>query len=224
MNCSNCSAPLRPKSNICRYCGTVNDVDLRTLPGRHEVGPRGDRPCPRCGVHMHSIDIGVDGGFLIERCKTCFGLFFDAGELEALIDASASQVVRIDHDRLATLIEEEGGTESRVKYVKCPVCQKLMNRRSYGARSGVVTDTCKEHGVWLDGGELRRIVHWSRAGGQVHDERRKDEEEKQTERRRRAAEKFEVDSSFSALPDEFGYRREFTLSDGLLGAILRLFR
>jgi len=222
MNCSNCAAPIPAKSNICRFCGTVNDTDLRQVSDSTHVGPQGDRPCPRCGVLMNSIDIGMDGGFVIERCATCYGLFFDTGELESLVDASTSDVVRIDREKINTLIEEEGGVETNVKYVKCPVCHELMNRRAYGARSGVVADTCKAHGVWLDGGELRRILNWAKAGGQIHADRRKKEEEERAERQKRTAKALDSERAFGGLGSELG--ESDAMASGLLGVLLRLFR
>ncbi len=181
MDCVRCGAPLRPKSNICAYCGAVNDTDLRAIHPEAGRGPQTDRTCPRCDVPMHSLDLGIEGKFLIERCDKCMGIFFDPGELGALIDTSVSNVHAVDYQRMRNLIEEEGIERERIAmYVKCPVCRKLMNRRSYGARSGVITDTCKDHGVWLDGGELGQILKWVKAGGQIHAEKR----ERQREQRK----------------------------------------
>ena len=42
-----------------------------------------------------------------------------------------------------------------------------MNRVNYGQSSGVIADQCRDHGVHLDAGELRRILSWVRAGGRV---------------------------------------------------------
>jgi len=42
----------------------------------------------------------------------------------------------------------------------------MMIRRNFGRRSGVVMDVCRDHGTWLDGGELAQIIKWSTAGGQ----------------------------------------------------------
>jgi Zn-finger nucleic acid-binding protein len=33
----------------------------------------------------------------------------------------------------------------------------------------VVVDQCRNHGVWLEGGELHRLMEWKKAGGQVLD-------------------------------------------------------
>jgi Zn-finger nucleic acid-binding protein len=75
-----------------------------------------------------------------------------------------------------------------VTYIKCPVCAKLMNRVNFGAKSGVIVDRCKEHGVWLDGGELRHLFEWMKAGGKLLDQEKqeqlkKDEAQQQQERR-----------------------------------------
>jgi Zn-finger nucleic acid-binding protein len=42
-----------------------------------------------------------------------------------------------------------------------------MQRMNYKAISGVIVDRCLRHGVWLDGGELRQIFEWKKAGGEV---------------------------------------------------------
>jgi Zn-finger nucleic acid-binding protein len=66
-----------------------------------------------------------------------------------------------------------------------------MNRSAYGLRSGVVVDFCREHGVWLDGGELERLRQWVAAGGhvlhaRVAEERRGEEARREAQRRRSA--------------------------------------
>lgn len=55
--------------------------------------------------------------------------------------------------------------EQAVKYLNCPVCQKVMNRQQFGRMSGVIVDTCKQHGVWFDGGELHAVVQFVTRGG-----------------------------------------------------------
>ena len=41
-----------------------------------------------------------------------------------------------------------------------------MNSQNLGRRSGVLVDLCRVHGIWLDGGELRKVCEWWRAGGE----------------------------------------------------------
>jgi Zn-finger nucleic acid-binding protein len=40
-----------------------------------------------------------------------------------------------------------------------------MNRNNFARSSGVVIDTCKQHGIWFDAEELPRIVEFIRKGG-----------------------------------------------------------
>ncbi len=182
MDCVKCGAPLPPRTDICAYCGAVNDTDLRTIQAAFAKGPASDRLCPRCNEVMGTIDLRVGGKLLVERCDRCLGIFFDPKELESLLDVSVKKtLIEVDRERMNQLIEEHGRLGAApINYIKCPVCQELMNRHNFGARSGVVVDVCKAHGIWLDGGELGRLVKWARAGGLNYaDERRKDEARKE---------------------------------------------
>ena len=52
-----------------------------------------------------------------------------------------------------------------VQYRPCPDCHQRMNRVNYARHSGVVLDVCKEHGLWFDKDELRRVLAFISAGG-----------------------------------------------------------
>lgn len=169
MDCSNCGAPLPAKSNVCTFCKTLNEADFRTLrSGASKKGSSG-RDCPRCRTTMQIVQLSEGGGVEIDRCETCFGIFFDPGELETTLERSEASATDVDRGRLDQLIEEERKTDQDVvRYCPCPDCGHLMNRKAFGPRAGVVMDHCKEHGVWLDGGELAQLVKWARAGGREH--------------------------------------------------------
>ena len=47
----------------------------------------------------------------------------------------------------------------------CVRCGKLMNRKMFKKISGVVIDVCRDHGVWLDEGELAQIRSFIANGG-----------------------------------------------------------
>jgi len=178
-NCSNCSAPLPLNSVKCDYCGSRNDVDLTGVHYNTVHSCDTARLCPVCTAPLKTIDLGIAGKFFMERCEECLGLFFDPGELEALLEYSVRNVFEINQSRLE-LFKLSTQTNSRVAaYVKCPICSKMMNRINFGARSGVVIDRCREHGVWLDAGELRQLCEWMKAGGQLLAKERKEEREKE---------------------------------------------
>ena len=190
-HCANCGAPLAGGHRVCQFCGMQNDIDLH---GVHEftvVRPESERICPRCDKPLQTIDLKVEGTFLIERCKTCQGMFFDPNELEALLDKSVSNVYGVDLKLVNQLANERLHSDFPASYIKCPICRKLMNRLNYGTRSGVVVDWCRDHGVWVDSGELRRLLEWTKAGGQILDQKREErsKHDKEREARRKARER-----------------------------------
>lgn len=169
MDCSRCSALLPPKSNICKYCGAVNDTDLKGI--RVESNPQGDghRQCPRCNCSLEAIAVATKNKILIDRCRECLGVFFDLGELETIMTEVTDNIFEIDRMKLNKLLSEEGIEKNwPVVYLKCPDCENLMNREILGAASGILIDKCRNHGIWLDGGELGRALKWFKAGGKDH--------------------------------------------------------
>lgn len=170
-NCANCSAPLPQNSIKCDYCGSRNDVDLKGVHYYTTHESDSERSCPRCGIALQTVDLKLDGKFLIERCEQCLGLFFDNNELEALLDATVTKAFTVNSARLDQISAARSG-EYGISYVKCPVCANMMNRVNFGAKSGVIVDRCREHGVWLDGGELRQLCEWVKAGGKILDRQR----------------------------------------------------
>ncbi len=178
-NCTNCSAPLPSNSVNCAYCGSRNNVDLTNINFYTTHETESERICPVCTIPLETVDLGIDGKFFIERCKECLGLFFDPGELEALLEDTVKNVFEINRSRLAQFNLSDITPSRSATYVKCPVCANLMNRINFGARSGVVIDRCKEHGVWLDAGELRQLSEWMKAGGKLLDNERAAERQKE---------------------------------------------
>lgn len=226
MDCSNCAAPLPAKSNLCAFCGTLNDTDLRAIEVRGDVGPTTERVCPRCNEQLHSITLNVGTPLVVERCTKCLGIFFDPGELETLIEAGVSHVMHIDFNRMATLSEEEGPADiPLVTYVKCPQCQKTMNREAYGARSGVIVDVCRADGVWLDGSELGRILKWVKAGGQIYADKRLHERKRSEERKKKnLAKQAKMESTSGGLYVGDVHRPSGDLLWDILSAVARLIR
>lgn len=181
-NCTNCSAPLPSNSIICAYCKSRNDTDLKGIHHYTTHAIESARTCPRCHVSLRTIDLKVNGTFLIERCDQCLGLFFDPQELEALLEATVSNVFDINRSKLDDINNRLRPTDMPVTYIKCPVCANHMHRVNFGSKSGVIVDRCRDHGVWLDGGELRHLFEWMKAGGKLLAQEREQQLRKETER------------------------------------------
>lgn len=217
-NCCNCSAPLPANSTLCKYCGTRNEVDLKGLYRSEGQAPESDRICPRCSVKMRTINISEDEPFLIEQCEKCYGLFFDPGELDLLLKRSVDNVFAVKYKRLEQLKEMKRSQEYGVTYIDCPVCRKLMNRINFGGGSGVIIDKCRDHGVWLDGGELRQIMEWVKAGGMKHrEEIDKQKEKLEMKRMARNAQMPPQDMQFDNRP--YGHGGGADLGDMLIGFV-----
>lgn len=184
-NCSSCSAPLPPNSIKCQYCGSRNDIDLAGIHYNTTHELESPRICPRCSIPLRTINVETGGTFLIERCEQCLGLFFDPGELEALLEATVSNVFVVNRGEIDSINSSLRSGDYGVNYVKCPDCAQFMNRVNFGAKSGVIVDRCKDHGVWLDGGELRHLFEWMKAGGKLLDEERREQQKKEADRQSR---------------------------------------
>ncbi|MFZ3209075.1 MAG: zf-TFIIB domain-containing protein [Geobacteraceae bacterium] len=206
-NCSNCSATLLPNSIQCEYCGSRNDIDLKGINYYTANETESERICPRCKIGLITIDLKMNGKFLIERCDECLGLFFDPGELEALLEATVSNVFFINRSQLDNINSTKRSGDYGVSYINCPICSKLMNRVNFGTKSGVIVDRCKDHGVWLDGGELRHLFEWMKAGGKLLQQEREEqlkkieEQEQEGERRKKQTQS----ASGGVYPDDSGF-------------------
>ncbi|OAI02680.1 hypothetical protein A1353_15660 [Methylomonas methanica] len=166
-NCTSCSAPLPANTQYCSYCGVRNDIDLQ---GKHDyqvIDSTSERVCPECAQSLQTISLDTAGSLHIERCANCYGLFFDPGEIETLLDSAVAPVVTVNLELLSNINQDRYPKNATVKYLKCPVCQVLMNRVIYGYRSGVIIDQCRSHGIWLDGGQISHLLEWKKAGGQI---------------------------------------------------------
>lgn len=103
------------------------------------------RKCPGCGTLLEEIEYHKEK---VDRCPGCGGVFFDQGELEAIISL-------VDLFQNVTLAEKEINTISSREHqreLECPVCTKIMLKRDV---AGTVIDVCQTcRGIWLDEGEI----------------------------------------------------------------------
>lgn len=216
--CHSCSAPLPANTQFCRYCGVRNDIDIR---GKHEyriIDRQSARICPACNLRLQTIALDLQPPLEIERCRQCFGLFFDPGEVEALLDSTVSPVFEINSELLGNINNDRYPKNKPVKYQKCPVCRNLMNRVVFAHRSGVVIDQCKLHGIWLDGGEITHLLEWKKAGGQILHEKK--QMERQQQKRKTLSSKAEIDG---LLQRDVSFNLESDLLETVASLIFKVF-
>ena len=139
-------------SRFCARCGAEATRELLD-----DVTPI---PCPRCREPMQSLRLGDTNA---RECSACGGLWLDPESLQKLANGREAQAAVVS--LLAARIPTATAPVDAVRYFPCPSCTKLMNRVNFAHSSGVVLDVCKTHGVWLDRGELQRVLAFIAAGG-----------------------------------------------------------
>jgi Zn-finger nucleic acid-binding protein len=179
MECRNCGAPLPLHSDVCEFCRTLNDTDtVRLAPKSWYWGAFSHYLCPRCNVPLRGVTLDIGTEFDVLRCEKCLGFFFSPHtQLAEILEVAVPALKDIDFTRLANLVDESQKDNWPVTYIKCPICENQMHRRAYGQLSGVIVDTCKDHGIWLDGGEFGKLIRWARSGGREADDFRKPPQE-----------------------------------------------
>jgi Zn-finger nucleic acid-binding protein len=151
VTCASCFAPMFAGSRFCARCGAEATRELLA-----EATPL---PCPRCREPMQALRLGSTTA---RECSRCGGLWLDPQSLQRLSDAREERagVVSI----LAARVPAAAAPDV-VRYVPCPQCGRLMNRQNFAHSSGIVLDVCATHGVWLDRGELERVLGFVGGGG-----------------------------------------------------------
>lgn len=151
--CPGCYARARVDARFCMECGQ------RIAPQALAALPAGGA-CPRCEGELRSR--ALDGGGVIE-CAACGGMWLEPDALDGLARRAARELAV----PLPGQARPQRAVRDEARYLPCPQCGDRMVRRNYPARSGIVLDLCRAHGVWLDHGEIERVVDFARTAGEV---------------------------------------------------------
>ena len=121
---------------------------------------RGERYALRgCGT-LHRLALG---GVELDECSQCSGVWLTTDVFRRLCAEEERRAVFLGAELQARKTPTVAAPS--VRYVPCPECARLMNRVNFGKRSGIIVDSCSQHGTWCDADELRRVVEWVRDGG-----------------------------------------------------------
>ena len=165
VRCANCYHMNVPDAVHCSGCG-------RNL-GLEPLGESDQLRCPDCAVQFEAFSAGPG---LLHDCPRCGGQFVEHALLHELLERR-EVYGRAAPRRMAS----SNPLEQPVRYVPCPSCGALMNRKNFGQTSGVIVDVCQQHGVWFDPGELPRVLAFVESGG-LERARRRDEERRHRQR------------------------------------------
>jgi Zn-finger nucleic acid-binding protein len=156
-----------PEALHCSGCG-------RQL-GLEPLGAPDQLACPDCRQPFEAF---VGGPGTLHDCSRCGGQFVEHALLKDLLERRAVYGMAAPRQPRRT-----NPITQPVRYLPCPACGSLMNRRNFGGCSGVIVDVCQKHGVWFDVGELPRIIAFVERGG-LDKARRRTEDQDRQERRR----------------------------------------
>ena len=106
--------------------------------------------CVVCGKPMIVVE---HEKIELDYCVDCSGVWFDAGEIELLLEKMQLESTGLEALHLA------GEAKSAEKRRRCPECRKKMKKEDLGHEPMIVIDACPDgDGLWFDGGEVGQVV------------------------------------------------------------------
>jgi len=91
----------------------------------------------------------------LDFCPDCAGVWFDAGELELLLETMQLEKSILSLDNILTSPEAKSTEKKR----KCPICRKKMKKATVGHDPEVQIDVCSRgDGLWFDAGEVGQLI------------------------------------------------------------------
>jgi Zn-finger nucleic acid-binding protein len=115
--------------------------------------------CPHCTAPLEILFVGPGYGSRIFACMSCRGVFMPA-RAWALLFADSAVANEIQNRVPMPSIR----VAETPPMMNCPACHQPMDRARFAAVSKSVINVCRfQHGVWVDAGELRRIISFEPA-------------------------------------------------------------
>jgi MFS transporter, PAT family, beta-lactamase induction signal transducer AmpG len=105
--------------------------------------------CPKCRADMEQFDYE---GIEVDRCTICNGIWFDAGEIDALRNKQAAATIDTGDART-------GKQRNAMRSYQCPRCSGAMVTVVGPGQTHILYETCGScNGSYLDAGELKDLV------------------------------------------------------------------
>jgi hypothetical protein len=91
----------------------------------------------------------------LDCCLSCSGVWFDAEELELLLEAMQLEGSNLSLDNILTSPEAKSAEKKR----HCPICGRKMKKATVGHEPEVIIDACSwGDGLWFDSGEVGPLM------------------------------------------------------------------
>jgi Zn-finger nucleic acid-binding protein len=108
--------------------------------------------CPTCRELMIVVE---QDKIELDHCLKCRGVWFDAGELELMLERMGLESGDLSLAKIMDLPD----AETKEKKRRCPICGHKMKKVHIGKEPEVLIDVCLwGDGLWFDGGEVHQII------------------------------------------------------------------
>jgi Zn-finger nucleic acid-binding protein len=160
MKCIYCSAPLPKQGLNCNYCNRLNPLNANLFETRETKMSK--HLCPCCQIALKRLETSTVN---LEYCNRCDGVLISEEEFENLIRYQVNPATTFNPYYLRFIQDYPRDNRKKSQFHPCPICSEMMSVINYKKNSGILLDICENHGIWLDGGELRQIIDWYAVGG-----------------------------------------------------------
>lgn len=116
--------------------------------------------CPRCSTPLTTLTIEGQAAL---ACPGNHGVWLDHAQLDAIVEDATDDATDAEEARAWRASDPDPLALSTEQFWTCPACSRTLKKDIWKYGSGVVVDTCPEHGVWVEPGELERLEAWSEA-------------------------------------------------------------
>ena len=108
--------------------------------------------CPACSNLMIVVE---HDKIELDYCPNCSGVWFDAGELELLVESAQREGDGLSLDSILTSPEAKSAEKRR----RCPICARRMKKATLGRKPEVLIDACpRGEGLWFDHDEVNQLI------------------------------------------------------------------
>ena len=108
--------------------------------------------CPACSSLMIVVE---HEKIELDYCPNCSGVWFDAQELELLVEAMQLGETSLSLDSILSSSEAMSTEKKR----NCPICARKMKKATVGHEPEVIIDACSwGDGLWFDSGEIGQLI------------------------------------------------------------------
>lgn len=117
-------------------------------------------PCVRCNTPLQPLELE---GQLVVACRAGHGIWLGRSQLASLVEDDTDDASPSAETSAWAASDTSPVEMTTERFRSCPECGKTLRKDNWKYGSSVVVDTCDEHGIWVDAGEVESIEAWTEA-------------------------------------------------------------